>query len=203
MASTDHLDDARDDDRDRAHDRDDDAYRPVRGWQVLWRGGFATWHRGHEYVVDVDFLDWDERIRLYRDGRLVDEQRRRAAFDLPGGAVVEARLSTYGMRYVRLVDGDGVRDLDPLPGTAEAWRDRLHADHPGASRALGAVSWTVLVVALLTQVPQLLGVLSGFTGWDPPVLELPAAVNTVLSVGGVAAAVERALRRRYHPLLDD
>lgn len=201
MASTEDLDGPWDDGRDSTGDGD--AYRPVRGWQVLWRSGFATWHRGHEYVVDVDFLDWDERIRLYRDRRLVGEQRRRAVFDLPGGAAVEARLSTYGMRYVRLVDGDDVRDLDPLPGTAEAWRDRLHADHPDASRALGAVSWTVLVVALLTQVPQLLGLLSGVTGWDPPALVLPGAVNTVLSVGGVAAAVERALRRRYHPLLDD
>ena len=44
---------------------------------------------------------------------------------------------------------------------------------------------------------------SGVTGWTPPfVPDLPAPVNTVLSVAGVVAAVDRGLRRRYHPLLD-
>jgi len=186
---------------DRAADRA--TFRPVRGWSVLWRSAFALRHGGHEYVVDVDFLDWDERIRLYRDARLVDEQRSRARFDL-GGASVEARMSLYGMRYVRVVDAMGaVHDVPPVPGTAEAWRDHLDRAHPTASRAVGVTAWVVLVVALLTQVPQLLELVSGFTGWSPPfVPDLPAPVNTVLSVAGVLAAVDRGLRRRYHPLID-
>ena len=102
----------------RGPDGRDEAFRPVAGWGVLWRSAFVLWHGGHEYVVDVDFLDWDERIRLYRDRRLVDEQRSRARFDL-GGAALEARMSLYGMRYVRVVDAVGdVRDVPPMPGTA-------------------------------------------------------------------------------------
>src|SRR5689334_18386521 len=70
-------DDREDDDHGDHGDRRDGAatFRPVRGWAVLWRSAFGLRHGGHEYVVAVDFLDWDERIRLYRDGRLVDEQR--------------------------------------------------------------------------------------------------------------------------------
>lgn len=170
---------------------------------MLWRSAFVLWHGGHEYVVDVDFLDWDERIRLYRDRRLVDEQRSRARFDL-GGAALEARMSLYGMRYVRVVDAVGDRqDVPPMPGTAEAWRDRMDRERPTASRAVGVTAWVVLVVALVTQVPQLLDLVSGFTVWTPPfVPDLPASVNTVLSVAGVVAALDRGLRRRYHPLLD-
>lgn len=194
------------DDRER-HDRGDDvrgaSFRPVTGWDVLWRSAFVLWHGGHEYVVAVDFLDWDERIRLYRDRRLVDEQRSRARFDL-GGATVEARTGLYGMRYVRAVDPSGaVADVAPMPGTAEAWRDRMDRERPTASRAVGVAAWVVLVVALVTQVPQLLELVSGLTGWSPPfVPDLPAPVNTVLGVAGVVAAVDRALRRRYHPLVD-
>jgi hypothetical protein len=185
------------------HEGRDEAFRPVRGWGVLWRSAFVVWHGGHEYVVDVDFLDWDERIRLYRDRRLVDEQRSRARFDLPG-VRIEARMSLYGMRYVRVVDAVGnVGDVPPMPGTAEAWRDRMDRERPTASRAVGITAWVVLVVALVTQVPQLLDLVSGFTGWTPPfVPDLPPSVNTVLSVAGVVAAVDRGLRRRYHPLLD-
>ena len=58
-------------------------------------------------------------------------------------------------------------------------------------------------VELVRDDPQLLEVASQFTGWTPPfVPDLPRPVNTVLTVGGVLAALDRALRRRYHPLLD-
>lgn len=191
----------------------DEELRPIRGWQALWRSGFAVTHRGHEYVVDVDYLDFDERIRLYRDGLLVDEQRSKARFLLPDGpegltpelrTTIEARMSLYGMRYVRLVDGGETRDVPPLPGTAEAWRDRMDTRYPTASRVAGAASWVVLAVALVTLVPQLLDLVGGITGWEPPfVPDLPAGANAVLSVAGILAALDRALRRRYHPLLDD
>lgn len=197
------TEDVRDDDADRTDDRDA-TFRPVRGWSVLWRSAFALQHDRYEYVVDVDFLDWDERVRLYRDRRLVDEQRSRARFDLGAGVTVEARTSLYGMRYVRAVDAAGnVRDVAPMPGTAEAWRDRMDRERPTASRVVGVAAWVVLAVALVTQVPQLLDLVTGFTGWTPPfVPDLPGPVNTALSVAGVVAAVDRGLRRRYHPLLD-
>ena len=113
-------------------------------------------------------------------------------------------MSMYGMRYVRLVDGGETHDVPALPGTGEAWRERMDARYPTASRIAGAAAWVVLAVALVTQVPQLLDLLGGLTGWEPPfVPDLPAGVNAVLSVAGVLAALDRALRRRYHPLLDD
>ena len=161
----------------------------------------------------MDFFDVDERIRLYEDGSLVDEQRSRARFLLPDGRAgmpdelrptIEARLSMFGMRYVRLVDGGEAHDLQPVPGTGEAWREQMDARYPTASRVAGVVAWVVLAVALATQVPQLLDLVGGLTGWEPPfVLDLPAGVNAVLSVAGLLAALDRALRRRYHPLLDD
>ncbi|WP_265522405.1 hypothetical protein [Oerskovia flava] len=178
-------------------------FRPVRGIEALWRGAFGVEHGGHRWVVGVDFLDWDERVRLYRDGIPVDEQRTRASFELGDGARLEARVGTYGMRYVRVVDDEGARDVAPLPGTAEAWRDRMDREHPDASRAADTLSWVVLAVALLTQVPQLLQLVTGLLGHEPWfVLDLPPTVNTVLTVLGLAAALDRGLRRRHHPIID-
>src|SRR5690625_5336986 len=75
-------------------------------------------------------------------------------------------MSTYGLRRAHVVLPDGTeRRLDPAPGTAERWRADLERDHPTASRRLAYVSWTVLVVALVLQVPQLLALGSVLTGW--------------------------------------
>jgi hypothetical protein len=54
---------------------------------------------------------------------------------------------------------------------------------------VGAVSWTVLVVALVCEVPQLIALIGG----DPPFM-LPASANFVLGLAALAAALERALR---------
>ena len=63
--------------------------------------------------------------------------------------------------------------LTPVDGTAEASRLQLERDRPVLGRRIGAVSWAVLVVALLYEVPQLIA---------------------LLGIAALAAAVERALR---------
>ncbi len=160
--------DREDDDRGDHGDRRDGAatFRPVRGWAVLWRSAFGLRHGGHEFVVAVDF-DWDERIRLYRDGRLVDEQRSRARFDL-GGATLEARMAPTGCGTCASWTRSAPCTTSPLPGTAEAWRDRMDRERPTASRAVGVTAWVVLAVALVTQVPQLLALASEITGGRRP-----------------------------------
>ncbi|ACQ78959.1 hypothetical protein Bcav_0698 [Beutenbergia cavernae DSM 12333] len=184
---------------------DEESYRPVQGWQFVNRSAFTVRHGGHTWVVDVDFFDWDERIRLYRDGALVDEQRGRVRFDLDDGSAITARTATYGMRYVRLITPDGVtHDVPPADGTAEAWRARVHAEHPTASRAVAAASWTVLVAAIVTQVPRLLDVLGVWIDGVPSfALDLPGPLNTALQVGGVLAAIDRGLRLRHNRWIDD
>ena len=75
------------------------------------------------------------------------------------------------------------RVLTPADGTAEAWRLQLERERPELSRLIGVISWIVLVVALLTDIPQLIGLIA-----------LPTAVNILLGVAALAAAIERALR---------
>ncbi|WP_413452392.1 hypothetical protein AA0Y32_11000 [Georgenia phoenicis] len=184
---------------------DGSALRPVRGLQWLWRGVLGTEHAGARWDVEVDFLDWDEKVHLYRDGVQERVQRGTSAFVLDDGARIEVRWSTYGLRRAHLVHVDGTEvPLVPAPGTAERWRADLDHERPGLSRRLALASWTVLVLALLLQVPQLLELGAGVTGWyafTSPV-ELPAWLNTPLSVAAVLAGLERALRLRHHWLLD-
>lgn len=180
-----------------------ERFEPVRGWAWLWRGAYETEHAGSTWTVDVDFFDWGERIGLYRDGVRVDERRSTARFSLPDGARVEARLSTFGMRRVHLVDAGHEQQLRPLPGTGEAWRAALARHRPRAARALSVLSWTVLAVALLTQVPGWVDGAAGVLGAEPVVgLELPGWLDVALTVGGVLAGLERALAMRWNRWLD-
>jgi len=175
-----------------------ERFEPVRGGGRVWRGAFEVEHAGSTWTVDVDFFDWQERVGLYRDGVRVDERRSRARSPLPGGARIEAGLSTFGMRRVHLVVGGHEEQLRPAPGTGEAWRADLGRRRPRVARALGALSWTVLVVALVTQVPGWVDGAAGLLGAEPVVgWELPAPVDVVLSVAGVLAALERALAMRW------
>lgn len=174
--------------------------RPFGRWDVLWRG---VYEHG-ELAVDVDFFDFGEKIRLYRDGRLLDEKRSPARFELDGGRRVEAAMSLMGMKYVRMVDTAGARTtFQPAPGTGEERRARFERSHPTASRVIAALAWTILVVALVTQIPELLNLLGHLTGWSVPTFDLPTWLNTTLGVGGLLAALDRALRMKYNPWLDD
>ena len=65
------------------------------------------------------------------------------------------------------------------------------------STVIGAVSWTVLVIALVTGIGELLGLAGRKIG----PLALPAALNMVLGVAAIAAT-ERALRFKSNRWLD-
>ena len=202
---------------------------PVTGWQSLWRGQYLTTTHGHEYALDVDFFDVGEKLHLYRDGRQVAVGRTQAVFvldELPGQdeteAVtderparkrtprIEAAMSMYGMKRAHLVTDAGEQLMTPAPGTGEAWRSSFAQRHPTASWALGAFSLTVLLVALGLELPQLLQAVTRadwwqeLTGWTfRSPIELPKQVNTGLSLAGVLAGLERALRMQHNALLDE
>lgn len=184
----------------------EERLRPSGRWDPLWRGSFEYDHGGVHYVVDVDYFDLKERVRLYADGELIDTRRSPALFVLDDGTEIGAALSTYGMRYVRSRTGpdEEWRDLAPRRGTGEAWRARIDRDHPAASRSVAALSWTVLAVAALTQVPALLNSSIGhLVDLHLPTPDLPTWANVLLGTAGICAAVERALRLKHDPWLDD
>ncbi|QJW36745.1 hypothetical protein [Cellulosimicrobium protaetiae] len=188
-----------------------------RWWQPFSRALLAVTLAGEdgrpqEWSVDVRLWgdsDGEVFARLYQDGRHQASSKLPAAFPVPGGTI-EVEASGYGLKRCHYVPDDGgpERQLAPDPASAEGRRARLERDHPGASRGLGAVSWTVLVVALVLGVPQIVEQVSQI----PPVAEhvgtftspfhLPATLNVALVVATLLASTERALRLRYHWLLD-
>ena len=187
-----------------------DRLRPTKATDVFWRGLFGVGYGGSSYVVEVDFFDFDEKVRLYRDGCLVEERRSPARFVLDDGAAIEAAMALYGMKRAHLVDKGRARALLPLPGTAEALRLAFDYEHPMASRAIAVVAWAVLMVALITQIPNLLNSLAQGAAWlgfplefSVPTFALPGWLNTLLGVLGIVAGLDRGLRMVHHPLLDD
>ncbi|WP_460817346.1 hypothetical protein [Microbacterium petrolearium] len=188
---------------------DGSALPRARGIRRLWHSTFGIDHAGRRYDVAVDYFDLDERVRLYIDGQHTATQSSPAAFEVPGGRV-EVAFSLYGLKRARLV-ADGVeRRLEPGTETLERWRQEVDARHPTASRAVSAVSWTVLVVALLVGVTELLDVglpwLAEITGADLPQaspIRFPEWMTAPAAVLGPIAAIDRALMMRHHWLLDD
>ncbi|MCR2034309.1 hypothetical protein [Adlercreutzia mucosicola] len=177
---------------------------------MFWRGLFGAGYGGSSYVVEVDFFDFGEKVRLYRDGCLAEEQKSPARFVLDDGAVIEAAMALYGMKRAHLVASGRARALLPLPGTAEALRLAFDREHPVASRVIAAVSWAVLVVALVTQIPNLLNSLAQGAAWlgiplgfSVPTFALSEWLNTLLGALGIVAGLDRGLRMVHSPLLDD
>ena len=164
---------------------------PLGTWGFASRGRFETRYDGHTWTVDVDYFDLGEKLRLYHDGVAVEEQKSPATFHLGDGARIKASIGLLGMRQVDLLAGAETSMLTPVEGTAEASRLSLERERPRLSRLIGAISWAVLVFALLAEVPQLLAL----TGIDvDPALLLPTTVNTLVGFAALAAALERALR---------
>ncbi len=145
------------------------SLRSLGGWDIVARGRFEARHDGHLWTVDLDYFDFGEKLHLYRDG--------------------EASMSLLGMKQVDLIADGETTMLTPVEGTTEAWRLQLERERPELSRLIGAISWTVLVVALIFEVPQLIALAGG----NPPFL-LPGAANFVLGLAALVAAIERALR---------
>ncbi|WP_169164418.1 hypothetical protein [Cellulomonas taurus] len=191
------------------------ALTPYRWWQPLTRAlmhlDLDTAGEPERWSVDLRFWgDSDTAVRahLFRDGRHTARSKLPAEFPVPGG-VIEVNASDFGLRRCHYVTGSGdERPLSPEPRSAEGWRAHLQRRHPVASRVLGAVSVAVLLVSLVLGVPQLVQQVTEI----PPVAErlgtfespvhLPGWTNAALVVAGILASVERALRLRYHWLLD-
>ncbi len=185
--------------------------RPPKPTDVIWRGLYGTEHAGAGYVVEVDFFDPGEKVKLYRNGTLAEVKRSPARFVLDEDTTIKAAMSLYGMKQAHILERDKPgRALSPLPGTAEAARQRFDQEHPTLSRMIAIISWVVLVVALVTQIPNAINGISnglaalGFPlGFSVPTFALPAWLNAALTVLGIAAGLDRGLRMVHNPLLDD
>ncbi|MGC5629437.1 hypothetical protein ACPYO6_14480 [Georgenia sp. Z1344] len=195
---------------------DGSELKRFRWWQLFFRSLF------HARIPDAagEAPIWSVDVRhggdsngevwavLYRAGKQHARSKPPALFPVPGGTI-EVATSGYGLRRCHFVAHDGTEyQLSPDPRSAEGRRARLEHNHPGASRLIGAVSWTILAVALVLGVPQLVQEISQI----PPVAErlgtftspfqLPAWFNFSLVVASLLASTERALRLRHHWLLD-
>ncbi len=149
-------------------------------------------------MIDLGFFDTRERVALYRDGQFVDEARSPASFVIGNGDRIVASLGLLGMKEAHLeVDGAQTM-LTPAIGTGERWRLELERQRPGLSRAIGYVSLAVLLVALVVDGSEILGLID--PDLDP--LGLPALVATIVGFLALAAAIERALRLKCNRWLD-
>lgn len=171
-------------------------------WHWLWRGLFESQTKDGLYHVDVDYFDFDERIHVYKDGKLVDTKKSPAKISLDDKTVIEAELSTYGMKYVRMRKNDTVTNFAPSKGTSEAWRSNLTKTKPKLSQTLNIISWTVLIIAAVTQLPELINILSQWFDTELPTFELPFWANITLSIAGVIAAIDRALQLKHNKWID-
>ena len=178
---------------------------PYKKWDWLWRSTFELEHQGSLLVADVDFFDFSERIRLYRDGKFVTVGSSPARLRVDDHTSVEAALSLYGMRYVRLVrtDAGTSESFRPSPGTGEDRRAKFAANYPLPDRIISVCSWIVLVLAVLTQVPEILNALGALFDIHVPTFELPHWLNITLQIGGVLAGLDRALRMKFNRWIDE
>lgn len=195
---------------------DDHPLRPYRWWQLFSRSLFhlrlaEDGGRRSDWSVDVRLWgdsDGEVRARLYRDGLHHSTSKLPAAFPVPRG-FIEVAASGYGLRRCHHVsDDESARQLSPDPASAEGRRARLDRTRPGLSRAIGALSWLVLAVSLLLGIPQIVEqvtlvpwVAENLGTFASPI-HLPAWLNVSLVVASLLASTERALRLRYHWLLD-
>ncbi|MFD5694127.1 hypothetical protein [Streptomyces rubiginosohelvolus] len=191
--------------------------KPFRWWQMTRRsllsivlpvgGGLSA-----TYTVEVkhggDAETGVVRARLYRDGICEAESKLPARFPAPGGTI-EVRRSEVGMRRCHFVADDGREArLVPDPRSAEGRRMNFAREHPGASALIGAVSVVLLLIGVglnllqaaqpISEIPAIAESLGTF---ESP-LRLPVWANVTLGVGAALAATERAMRMRYHWLLD-
>lgn len=183
-------------------------------WWNLFTGRslFHLQLAGVAYAVDVrhwgDSETGEGRAHLYLDGRHHAESKTPAVFPVEGGEI-EVAMSGFGVKRCHYVSGEGVeRQLIPDAKSAEGRRARLERERPGLSRSIGIVSVLLLVVGVGLNLVQVLEPISRI----PPIAEnigvfespisLPLWLNIALGVGAALASVERALRLRYHWLLD-
>ncbi|MBZ2198208.1 hypothetical protein [Occultella gossypii] len=164
------------------------------------------------YLVDVRVSGKQAgdlgKVHLYLDERHHAESPLPAVVPVEGG-VVEVSLSSVGIRRAHFQpDGGVARQLTPHPRTAIGRRLRFDRDHPVLSRWVGVIAVGMLIVGLGVNVLQLLEPLSQipplaqrFGHFESPV-QLPLWLNITLGFAAGLASTERALRLKYHWLLD-
>ena len=86
---------------------DKNLLRPLRPSEVFWRGLYGVNYKESSYIVEVDYFDLKETVRLYRDEHLVDEQRSPARFILNDGTVIDVAMALYGMKKAQLTERQG------------------------------------------------------------------------------------------------
>ncbi len=195
---------------------DGHALQRYRWWQLFSRSLFHLQVTGADgapetWSVDVRHggdSNGEVFAQLYLNGRNRARSKMPAAFAVTGG-VIEVVASVYGLRRCHYVPTQGPeQQLEPDPRSTEGRRAYLDRARPALSRAIGVVSTTVLAIALVLAVPQLVEQITRI----PPIAEsvgvfvspvqLPAWANIALLVAGVVASTERALRLRYNRFLD-
>lgn len=188
---------------------DGSAWRPIGGLNRLWRGGYWAEYGGHEWLVDVDYFDFAERIRLYRDGIQDRVGSTPARFELNDEAHIQADLGLLGMKRVHLVTPQGEWLMQPVAGSLESGRRAFARRAPRVSALIEITAVVVLIAALIVELPQLLDSVSN-SEWFGRLTEwnftspwwLAGPVNAVVAVAGALAALERGLSMRYSPWLD-
>ncbi|APX31450.1 hypothetical protein BH708_00450 [Brachybacterium sp. P6-10-X1] len=196
---------------------DGSALRRFRWWQLLGRSMFhldrpVPVEGPVRYTVDVRQWKTDENgtvmVHLYRDGLQHAVARAPALFPVEGGTI-EVAASSFGLKRCHVVADDGTEhQLTPDPRSAEGRRARFEERRPVLSRVVGAVSIVALLVgvALLLQeiaVPILrIPPIAERIGTVEPLFRLPLWLTISLALAAALASTERALRLRYHWLLD-
>ncbi|MEU6789179.1 hypothetical protein ABZ912_59220 [Nonomuraea angiospora] len=195
------------------------SLKRFRWWQSLSRALFYLPLQNDDgrqvvYAIDVNHVqrflsdDGKGKAHLYLDGRHHAESRLPAVFPVQGGTI-EVAGTAFGLKRCHHVTAEGAeRQLIPDRSSGEGRRAHLDRAHPVLSRWIALCSLILLVIPLLLLIPQLIEVAFKF----PPVTQrfgtftspvhLPGWLNLTLALGAAAAGWERALRLRYHWLLD-
>lgn len=196
---------------------DGSAFRRLRWWQPLSRSVFHldldhSDVRPVRYTVDVRQWKTDEnghvKVRLYRDGHQHALSRSPALFPVEGGTI-EVATSNFGLKRCHYVAADGTeRQLIPDARSAEGRRARFAHRRPALSRLVGAVSVVALLVGVVLLLQEIavpilqIPPIAERIGPVGPLVDLPLWLTITLGLLALVASTERALRLRYHWLLD-
>lgn len=181
--------------------------KPLEG---LTRGRYGISVGADRYVIDADYLDWNEKIHLYRNGIPVESQKSPAVFELRNGARIEAEMTLNGMKHVHLVSAsdESPTMLEPVEGTAEHWRFQLDQRYPRLSRLIGMTSVLLLITAIAVDLPPFINMLLhhlhriGFPEFQVPTFPISGPWLGFWALLGVIAAIERGISMKYNPWLD-
>nr|WP_217641536.1 hypothetical protein [Actinopolyspora alba] len=201
----------------RVREGDGRALQRFRWWQLPGRALFRLRlpsPSGAQVDYAVDVRHWQNQgsgeveAHLYLDDRQHAVSKLPAAFPVEGGTI-EVAMSCFGIKRCHYVTTDGTESqLLPDPRSAEGRRARLDREHPVVSRGIGLLSLILLLIGacpLLLQivepVSQIPPIAQRFGSFESPI-QPPLWLNLTLGASAAVAGVERALRLRYHWLLD-